>query len=446
MQGRGRDDLIDDVQHGRMTPEAAEAEAVRLGLPPIAPKPDPDSFNPMGEAWWTLVMALAWISWRSPRKVCEFWDVYRCECWDWTYLDTQGRGNGRWYLEQRKPATLSRLMYEATYDKAHDLVPDGWIGIEDAKAKLWAALSDDALQATGMARPNGGERVAIPDHEWRDLAPFEENARTVLFVRRGDLLSSGGGYNDVTLRRQNVMALWPPHRGEVLLERLPTVMKPDGAGYMPLVCAAQWIATRGGSVDFPPKDVSRWRDAFAELLDRIASEHVTVTGIRDNVREKLSGHLFASCLVDYPYQEVPTSVIFSEELYLSSAPYDAQWWDRGYDDSLRNRWGVKWAKLMVLKSDVARWWPFASDSGASSESDPIYDTGAPGRPSSRRLVEIEHAARWDRGEAIEKIGAEANALAQWLKQTHPKAPPLTAKTIRNTLGAEHRRRLAVARK
>jgi hypothetical protein len=39
-----------------MTPEAAEEEAARLGLPPIAPVPDPDTFNPMGEAWsWRKV-------------------------------------------------------------------------------------------------------------------------------------------------------------------------------------------------------------------------------------------------------------------------------------------------------------------------------------------------------------------------------------------------------
>ena len=37
MQDRGRDDLIDDVQNGRMSPEAAEEEAARLGLPPLAP-------------------------------------------------------------------------------------------------------------------------------------------------------------------------------------------------------------------------------------------------------------------------------------------------------------------------------------------------------------------------------------------------------------------------
>ena len=83
MEDRGRDDLIDDVQNGRMSPEAAEEEAARLGLPPLARVPDPASYNPMCETWWTLVMAIAWIAWRSPRKVCKFCDTYRRECCDW---------------------------------------------------------------------------------------------------------------------------------------------------------------------------------------------------------------------------------------------------------------------------------------------------------------------------------------------------------------------------
>jgi hypothetical protein len=34
MKGAARDQLIDDVMHGRLTPAEAEAEAVRLNIPP----------------------------------------------------------------------------------------------------------------------------------------------------------------------------------------------------------------------------------------------------------------------------------------------------------------------------------------------------------------------------------------------------------------------------
>lgn len=49
MEQRGRDDLIEDVRYGRLSPEVAEAEAARLGLEPLATKPDAACFNVMGE-------------------------------------------------------------------------------------------------------------------------------------------------------------------------------------------------------------------------------------------------------------------------------------------------------------------------------------------------------------------------------------------------------------
>src|SRR5262249_28174908 len=67
--------------------------------------------------------------------------------------------------------------------------------------------------------------------------------------------------------------------------KLPELMKPDGAGYMPLYCAAQFIATRGGTLEINPHDEGLWREAFKDLLDRIASEDVKVVGVRDGVRD-----------------------------------------------------------------------------------------------------------------------------------------------------------------
>jgi hypothetical protein len=72
----------------------------------------------------------------------------------------------------------------------------------------------------------------------------------------------------------------------------------------------------------------------------------------------------------------------------------------------------------------------------------MYRSGAPGRPTSMQLVEAEHGARWDRGEALQRIVAESKFLSEWLKHTHPTAPRLKDKTIRNNLAKEHRRRVA----
>jgi hypothetical protein len=213
--------------------------------------------------------------------------------------------------------------------------------------------------------------------------------------------------------------------------RLPELVRPDGAGYMALYCAAQWIATRGGTLEINP-------------LDRIASEDVKVVGVRDGATETVSGIHFASCSVVYPFSDSRLDQILSKELCLFSRPYlDDEHWRKGFDDSLEDRRGARWRRLMVLKADVARYWPF--DIARPADVTPLV-TGAPGRPTSMHLVELEHRDRWQRGEAETSIGAEAAALANWLRTEHPHAPPLTPKTIANKLRHDYRRRGAEARK
>jgi hypothetical protein len=162
--------------------------------------------------------------------------------------------------------------------------------------------------------------------------------------------------------------------------RLPELVKPDGAGYMALYCAAQWIATRGGTLEINPLDEGLWREAFKDLLDRIASEDVKVVGVRDGVTEDISGIHFASCSVDYPFSFSGrrSDLLLSRELCLFSRPYiDDKHWRGGFNDCLENRRGVRWGRLMVLKADVARCWPFAIAQD--------HRTGAPGptQPAER---------------------------------------------------------------
>jgi predicted RNA-binding protein associated with RNAse of E/G family len=54
-----RDELLDAVQYGQMTPDEAEAKAAQLGCAPLAEETDRALFDPMGETWWTPPMAVA---------------------------------------------------------------------------------------------------------------------------------------------------------------------------------------------------------------------------------------------------------------------------------------------------------------------------------------------------------------------------------------------------
>ena len=59
--------------------------------------------------------------------------------------------------------------------------------------------------------------------------------------------------------------------------------------------------------------------------------------------------------------------------------------------------------------------------------------GAPGRPTSRHLVEGEMGRRFEAEIHEPSLGAEAAVLSKWLKRNHPKMPQMTPKTIANAL-------------
>ena len=72
---------------------------------------------------------------------------------------------------------------------------------------------------------------------------------------------------------------------------------------------------------------------------------------------------------------------------------------------------------------------------AANDSEPIYRSGAAGRPSSIYLIEPEMRRRAERGELQPTLAAECECLIKWLSEKHPQAHPAKAKTISNNLRA-----------
>ena len=122
-------------------------------------------------------------------------------------------------------------------------------------------------------------------------SPFRRSSGTSLLavegrgevdeVRLGPL---GSGYRDVLVPGRAVCRFWQAPREKPL--ELPPLVPPEGDGYMPLYCAAQWIASKGGTVIFDPEDEANWRPTYAALVDAIASDRVRVVGTRNGTRER----------------------------------------------------------------------------------------------------------------------------------------------------------------
>ena len=428
-----RDDLFDQLKYGKITPDEAEAEALRLGLEPLRRVSTNDDFNPIREAQWTLPMAVAWIAYRTRDAVREWWPHYREQCWDWWFrkwrLGFDGDVYEGWFLEQRPPATMSLLLIGDALERTEERDPKFSMRAGDARDALWVALSTDCFRATGIDQESG-QRVQILPITWTELKCYEENDPDEL---RPNALQQYGPnrYRDVLLPSASLRGLWrAPFIRQVQV--LPAQVAPGGDGYMPLYCAAQWIATEGGRRDFDPEDVEIWRPTFVELLAVLSSEMVRVVGIgKDGLREPVAGHFFAGLQVDYPFNEPTIELFMGEEFYLRSYPYDDEDdWRGGFSDAITNRQGDYWGRLMVNKADVAKRWPF-------DQSD--MRTGVPGRPAlSAQLISDELERRGAEGALEATLRAQAKVLIAWLTETSPKHARPTLKTVENRIRDRYR--------
>jgi hypothetical protein len=429
MNSTTRDGLIDDVMRGRLTPDQAEAEARRLGLEPLASEPDKGAFDPMKEADWTLPMAAAWIAYRTPAAVRDWWDKYRQECWVWQFKPWRLGQNGSvvegHFLEHRPRATLA-LFQLTKRDEARGSDIALSMAPMDSVDTLWTALRGCCFEATGID-VRTRERVTIPVEQWRDLESFEERGRDI--IRSGEAPLSGGvQYRDLTVPMHAVVGLWSSVRKAE--PELPRLVRPEDNGHIPLYCAAQWIATGGGERTFDPTDRSIWQPAIDDLLAHAAAGELAVTGTCQGQREPIATHLFIDCQVCYPLEnELPFAC--GEDLYLRLCPYlDDEHWHRGFNDALLHRSEERWSRLMVSRLDVRRIWPFELD-----------DT-VPRRPGRPARVDDAFLAEWtrrlDARDLEATLARQADVLIAWYRKhfSHKRAP--VRSTVTKQIGRKYR--------
>ena len=424
-----RDDILDKAQTGEITIEQAEAEAVQLGLMPLARIPDPKTFKIMEHPFWTVPMAIAWIAYRTPEAATEWCDYYRQECWQWVYRnfrDVDGTKKGGYTLERWPRATLDRLIFSENYDRLNSK-RQPFIPVKKALVSLWQELLKGTLKATHLNQSTG-DREVISAKSWSDLKCSDSDGFKIV----SSLFGINTIYENVILSMDKIIHIWPEIEPNLKQYSLPSLMKPEGGGYMPLFCAAQWIVTKGGTVEFDPAENEKWHNSFSELLARISANDISVTGVTDGERVPVEHYLFAGIKYNYPWNiESMFNLLDSKDLYLNIEIYcGEEYWLKSNGDTLENRYRKKYTKLMVSKDDIARNWSFDATF--------ISKNGAPGRPSLMHLAEAEFLVRCDQRKVENSVTKESEALANWLEITHQQVRPLTAKTIKNKIAARFR--------
>ena len=166
---------------------------------PQAVEPDPADFDPMRLSRWTMPMAAAWIGRRNIEAVREQWNDWRELC-----SDPQKNANGEWFQARRRPASLLRVSHPNPAD------PDGdWL-------LTWytfrQALKDGDVVAAGTDIQTGIP-VEIPPMHWQrldDFPDFPDVEPNFRFPRS----QPQAGYDDVTVKRDDILRIWPARPGE----------------------------------------------------------------------------------------------------------------------------------------------------------------------------------------------------------------------------------------
>ncbi|MCW2286217.1 hypothetical protein M2323_004044 [Rhodoblastus acidophilus] len=200
----------------------------------------------------------------------------------------------------------------------------------------------------------------------------------------------------------------------------------------------------------PAELIERMRVASKELMTAIQNGALAVYGINreggpaqavplewfDDCFIKVSGMESDSELFDRSFKPVEPAPIIMEF-------GDYENWPECKGDTLLSNGQISWSHLVAPVAKIIELWPTdsnheivpsaASCSAPSAASETIYKTGVAGKPSSWWLIEKEVRRRFAGFPADVKKTDIAKLMHAWLKETHPEAPPITAKTIENNL-------------
>jgi hypothetical protein len=265
-----RDEIIDKVQRGEMSPSEAQALVTERKLQPLKREPDLTEFDPLNEPDWTLLMAVTWIAYHSSDYVRKVWDKYREKCWNWSpctrwrapspdgrsFVDYKGH-----FLKQETDASFEQLCLEEIVSLLGPPVPDDGSGVvkrhcvRPAREGLEKALREGTITATGLPLSES-IRKPIAAFEWHDLTMFDSNQDQDRVCREG----VQAAYAAVTLRRDDVLRLWPKPVCKVALEPLLRDAVTRNGGPIPQTEAIK-IAGRNGATES--------REEIRQLLEAI---------------------------------------------------------------------------------------------------------------------------------------------------------------------------------
>jgi hypothetical protein len=366
-----RNEVIAQVQDGQITREQAETEAAKHGAQPFEWRPPLPAYDPMQEAYWSLVMSVAWIAWRDLSRVREQDAGFRSECTHWLFREWKRPGEttvrSGWFLEPwSKTSVVSLRLLGMIMESRGTLPPTGGMSVKAAQQELWRALSEGRLR--GYALNTEGVPVDIPEKEWAYLQLYEEREADVL---KYNPLDSRPAFTQVKMKRDDLFKSWPPitHHPVELTDNflidakmIAPVASSGSAGFVPLCSALHWIMTKGGLLTVTLDAEPEWQSACNKLFPLIHEGKIDLFGLEEgsSLNAKIPGHSLALVEILRPLKFAPEMIFPDAPPHISCNPYiDQEHWKGGFSDELFLKDGrtAAWTHLQVSKRQILELWP-----------------------------------------------------------------------------------------
>ena len=157
-----RNYMFDEIANGNILPDKVDLRLAELGFEPLYNEPNIDDFRPENEVYWSLAMAVAWISWGDMRSVTRNWENFTEHCRFWRSSRGPGQLQEGLVLESSERPTLLGLMIQESVGVSMPNFPPQVVSIKTAREDLWRKLQAGELVAVG--KQGFGGRVSIPAH------------------------------------------------------------------------------------------------------------------------------------------------------------------------------------------------------------------------------------------------------------------------------------------
>jgi len=200
------------LESGDLTPGEAREEVKLHGLRSLT-VPDPEKFDPMAEAFWTIPMALVWIETRDTRKVLEVMDAYIAAHHIFVPFHDKHKNKG-WLIEptpQKVGLIIDAVLVYGDPDNEDGEIPAAF---ERAETKMRSALLDAGEKPLTLEAQTFGSNIAeeVKPSTLMRLAWFD-GGHQVRLVFESDPYNYA--FTNPVMRKTEILAHWPKQKPNV---------------------------------------------------------------------------------------------------------------------------------------------------------------------------------------------------------------------------------------